>query len=95
MMRDRIKAAERVGHELECDEDGDVNVWAHDGRDPHNGPRCTKCDQSWCYSCNPFGPAGGCQAGYGSWRNAVLWLALRAKDKAERALRAFVRELRK
>jgi hypothetical protein len=92
---DPIKAAELAGHRLQLDGDGLPDQHAHDGGSCCDGPRCVRCDQSWCYHCDPLGTRWGCQAGYGSTRNAIVWLALRIADKAERVARAAWREVRR
>lgn len=93
MSADKAKNAERLGHRLELDEDGDVNGWAHDQHDPHAGPRCVRCGESWCWHCHPFGPRGGCRAGGWSPRRAVLWEWMRLDGACKAAVYAFRRAM--
>lgn len=30
-----------------------VDSFAYNPHDPHNGPRCTICDEGWCWHCTP------------------------------------------
>jgi hypothetical protein len=83
---DRVKAAQLVGHRLKLHELGGIDEFAYEGA-ACNGPECILCGQAWCYHCHPLGPAWGCQAGYGSTRNALVWLLLRMADKGRRVLR--------
>lgn len=45
-----IRSLEQAGHELELDNKGEVDMLALDA-EPHNGPRCVKCGESWCEHC--------------------------------------------
>lgn len=44
------KALEDAGHELVREKDGSVDIWQLD-YEPHNGPACVKCGESWCHHC--------------------------------------------
>ena len=41
------------GHEWVLEDDGTVDIFAHESGDHHNGPRCTRCGQGFCHHCQP------------------------------------------
>jgi hypothetical protein len=47
---DYFKKIEAAGHALIRHGDGSVDIWQLDV-EYHNGPRCKKCDESWCHHC--------------------------------------------
>jgi len=47
------------GHRWETDEDGDIDIFAYNPEDPHNGPRCVKCGYGFCHHCED-GPNEEC-----------------------------------
>jgi hypothetical protein len=49
--RDWLTAFRQAGHSAEKDEDGRVDKFAYNPHDPHNGPRCIKCGEGWCWHC--------------------------------------------
>jgi hypothetical protein len=54
-----IQKLQSLGHILELDEDGDVDLLAMEtGR--HNGPRCTRCMTGWCVHCREIDTAIQC-----------------------------------
>lgn len=44
------------GHVWEVNETGDIDVFAYEGGDIHNGPRCTVCDYGRCWHCTKTVP---------------------------------------
>lgn len=44
------QAAERLGHVLERDEDGDIDIFAY-AYNYCNGPKCVNCGDIWCHHC--------------------------------------------
>lgn len=49
------------GHEWQRNEDGDVDVFAFNPTDPHNGPRCVRCGYGFCVHCHDL-PEEDCTA---------------------------------
>jgi hypothetical protein len=41
---------EAAGHQLQRDEDGEIDIFVLD-YGTHNGPGCVICGDSWCYHC--------------------------------------------
>lgn len=39
-------------HDFALDTDGKIDIWQLD-EDHHNGPRCMRCDESFCHHCDP------------------------------------------
>lgn len=39
-------------HDWVLDQDGDIDIWQLE-MDPHNGPRCLRCDRAFCEHCKP------------------------------------------
>jgi len=48
--RDWIAAFKRAGHSPVL-AGGRVDHFAYNPNDPHNGPRCKKCGEGWCWHC--------------------------------------------
>lgn len=48
--------SESRGHVWKRDEDGSVDIFAYNPRDPHNGPLCIKCGYGFCHHCNALPP---------------------------------------
>jgi len=42
---------ETKGHEWKIDEDGEIDIFAYNPHDPHNGPECVKCGYGFCHHC--------------------------------------------
>lgn len=47
-----IETAIARGHNLETDEDGEVNIFAYTPGEYHNGPACTACGWAVCMHCH-------------------------------------------
>lgn len=56
------QAAERLGHVLKRDEDGDIDIFAF-SFGYCNGPECTVCHQSWCQHCHSADSLKPCDGG--------------------------------
>lgn len=47
------------GHIWRRDEDGSLDIFAYNPRDPHNGPECIRCGYGFCHHCE-VGPEQDC-----------------------------------
>jgi len=34
-------------------EDGEIDIFAFNPHDPHNGPSCVRCGEGFCHHCEP------------------------------------------
>lgn len=48
--RDWLTAFRQAGH-IPVTVGGRVDAFAYNPHDPHNGPRCTRCGEGWCWHC--------------------------------------------
>ena len=39
-------------HDWEMD-NGEIDIFAHESGDFHNGPKCKRCGEGFCHHCNP------------------------------------------
>lgn len=70
--------AEELGHKLQRDEDGDIDVFAVDSGF-HNGPACEACRDSWCHHCTSADELKPCPGA------AEYEAALEKRERAELA----------
>jgi hypothetical protein len=40
-------------HDFVRDEYGNIDIFAYEWGDYHNGPACKRCEDSWCGHCEP------------------------------------------
>lgn len=40
-------------HDWQRDEDDDIDIFAFNPHDPHNGPVCVRCGEGFCHHCEP------------------------------------------
>lgn len=57
-------------HDLVRDERGRVDYFQLD-LDMHNGPRCMRCEATWCRHCDPWQEEEECPAGQLSVLDAI------------------------
>jgi hypothetical protein len=50
------------GHVWETNDNGEVDIFAYEAGDRHNGPRCAKCGYGFCHHCQKK-PAKKCVKG--------------------------------
>ena len=59
-MRDYEKNT--MGHQWAEIWEGEVDIFAYEEGEFHNGPRCVKCGYGFCHHCNPM-PSHPCPVG--------------------------------
>lgn len=60
-MKERDYVKNTRGHVWATDEDGVLDIFAYEGGDYHNGPKCVKCGYGFCHHCKE-GPAKDCSS---------------------------------